>query len=543
MPFTLRELLALPALRSRLVSGAAGLDRPVRWAHVCELPDPTEWLGEGDLLMSTGLGIPAAPSEQRRYVQRLMEAGLAGLMIGEDMQAPADLAALCDAAEHLDFPLVFTEYGVPFAAVTRAIADAGRSIERERHLALQRIYETARLSLGGLGLAPLLARLEKDVAAALHLIDSRTLAPWDEALPALGESAQLAIRQTRAEGRTGLSPMLQRYPHPDGEMLGMALPSKPDCLLVVRAGELPDYALLHHLLAIVGIELERMHVESERRLRLGSELLDDLLNGRAASHQAEQRLQALMPGLPLTALQLCIARMPLEDAPGREDILQRWGQRGLLRIQGHEIVLLQPAERIGELQAELGAELGASNPVERPERFADALREARLALAHAGPRMPLILYATLGPGAPWLPRSLDEAERTARQTLGPLLEQERAQGAPLLHSRRSFSKRIAPGRRPPSAYMSTSRPWCIACGVSKRSRAVPWTAPKTSPFSGSPCGRLASRESGRREEAASGRRQKHKGPLDFSRGPFVVWRIRRDSNPRPLPSEGSTLSS
>lgn len=61
MPFTLRELLALPALRSRLVSGAAGLDRPVRWAHVCELPDPTEWLGEGDLLMSTGLGIPALP--------------------------------------------------------------------------------------------------------------------------------------------------------------------------------------------------------------------------------------------------------------------------------------------------------------------------------------------------------------------------------------------------------------------------------------------------------------------------------------------------
>lgn len=438
MPFTLRELLALPALRSRLVSGAAGLDRPVRWAHVCELPDPTEWLGEGDLLMSTGLGIPAAPSEQRRYVQRLMEAGLAGLMIGEDMQAPADLAALCDAAERLGFPLVFTEYGVPFAAVTRAIADAGRSIERERHLALQRIYETARLSLGGLGLAPLLARLEKDVAAALHLIDSRTLAPWDESLPALAESARLAIRQTRAQGRTGLSPMLQRYPHPDGEMLGMALPSEPDCLLVVRAGELPDYALLHHLLAIVGIELERMHVESERRLRLGSELLDDLLNGRAASHQAEQRLQALMPGLPLTALQLCIARMPLEDAPGRDDLLQRWGQRGLLRIQGHEIVLLQPAERIGELQAELGAELGASNPVDRPERFADALREAHLALAHAGPRMPLILYATLGPGAPWLPRSLDEAERTARQTLGPLLEQERAQGAPLLHSLQVF---------------------------------------------------------------------------------------------------------
>ena len=49
MPQSIRHLIALPELRSRLLSGAGGLDRPVRWAHVCELDDPTEWLGEGDL--------------------------------------------------------------------------------------------------------------------------------------------------------------------------------------------------------------------------------------------------------------------------------------------------------------------------------------------------------------------------------------------------------------------------------------------------------------------------------------------------------------
>lgn len=76
MPLNLRDLLGLPERRSRLLSGAAGLDRPVRWAHVCELPDPTEWLGEGDLLMTTGLGIPATAEEQRRYLHRLAEAGL-----------------------------------------------------------------------------------------------------------------------------------------------------------------------------------------------------------------------------------------------------------------------------------------------------------------------------------------------------------------------------------------------------------------------------------------------------------------------------------
>ena len=44
------------------------------------------------------LGIPVALEEQRRYVRDLQEAGLAGLMIGEGMQAPADLQGLQEAA-------------------------------------------------------------------------------------------------------------------------------------------------------------------------------------------------------------------------------------------------------------------------------------------------------------------------------------------------------------------------------------------------------------------------------------------------------------
>ena len=77
MALDVSDILALPELRTRLVSGAQGEKRRVRWAHVCELADPTEWLGDGDLLMTTGIGIPPAPQDQRAYVQRLANAGLA----------------------------------------------------------------------------------------------------------------------------------------------------------------------------------------------------------------------------------------------------------------------------------------------------------------------------------------------------------------------------------------------------------------------------------------------------------------------------------
>ena len=41
-----------------LIAGAGGADRLVTWAHVCDLPDPWSWVRPGDLLMTTGDGLP-----------------------------------------------------------------------------------------------------------------------------------------------------------------------------------------------------------------------------------------------------------------------------------------------------------------------------------------------------------------------------------------------------------------------------------------------------------------------------------------------------
>lgn len=298
MPQSIRHLIALPELRSRLLSGAGGLDRPVRWAHVCELDDPTEWLGEGDLLMTTGLGIPSDAERQRRYVRRLAEAGLAGMMIGENMEAPSDLDALRETAEALGFPLILTHYGVPFAAVTRAIVDAGQKDEYERRNALARIYESARLSMQGLGLPALLQRLGKDVRSSLYLIVPDTLAAWQPGLPGLPVELADALRNRRRE-QAEPQPMVLRHPLAEGEALSIGIPSDRNCLLIALGERLPDYSLLHHLTAVLGIEIERLRVESERHLRLGSELLDDLLQRRLYREQAEERLEELLPGLDL----------------------------------------------------------------------------------------------------------------------------------------------------------------------------------------------------------------------------------------------------
>src|SRR5882757_7287170 len=54
-----RELLTAAELGLRVLAGASALGREVSWAHVSELVDPTEFLQGGELLLLTGVSMPA----------------------------------------------------------------------------------------------------------------------------------------------------------------------------------------------------------------------------------------------------------------------------------------------------------------------------------------------------------------------------------------------------------------------------------------------------------------------------------------------------
>ncbi|MCY1482833.1 Purine catabolism regulatory protein-like family protein [compost metagenome] len=437
MPLSIHDIIESAPLRTRLLGGSAGLSRRLRWAHVCELADPSEWLGEGDLLMTTGIGIPPEADAQRLYVERLAQAKVAGLMIGENMQAPADIEALREAAERLGFPLLLTHYSVPFSAVTRAILDAGRQEEFDRRNAIAHVYESARMGLRGIGVGALLERLHKDVQASLYLFDARSLGSWLQGLQPLPEEWRQALLARRLELR-GAAPAVLRCTRADSadEALVMALPTQPACEILASGGELLDYGLLHHVVAVLGIELERLQVEQERQLRLGSELLDDLLQQRLAERAARERLEQLQ--CPAEQAVMALAR-PGELAGDWQQQLRRQGLEFLVRSQGQELmVLLADPDSAARLQAALGCPLGLGNPLGHPARALEALREARLALAHASTQRPLVAYASAQAEQPWLPGSLDEAARVHRSVLGPLLDYDQQQGTQLHQTLRVF---------------------------------------------------------------------------------------------------------
>lgn len=437
MPLRITDIIDMPELRTRFLAGGQGGERMIRWAHVCELPDPTEWLGEGDLLMTTGIGIPGDPGVQTAYIEKLSSSGLAGVMIGENMQAPEDLSALCAAADALGFPVLLTQYDVPFSSVTRAVIDASRKEEFDRRNAISRLCVSARLAIEGLSLEKLLLRLAEDVRAKLVLLDSqeatRAWLPKGSDIP---KKLQEAMKRQPPDA-SDAQPVIRRYTVDEEEVLATSVPSRRGSILLIRQTENHwlDYSLLYHLAAVLGISIERLHMETERALRIGSQLLDDLLNSRLAPYDMGKQLE--QSGLRIESACLAVAR------PGQQRLTE-WGfQFGqidlpiLLRPHGDELIVLLPMEAVSDAQEVLGTHIGFSNAIGNFERLPEGLREARLALVHAGER-PVLAYAEIVDKVPWLPDNLDEAARTFQRVLGPLAAYDATHDTPLLHTLEIF---------------------------------------------------------------------------------------------------------
>lgn len=68
----LREILNNPSLKNaRLIAGAGGLDRIVKYVNVMEVPDILEWVKEGELLLTTVYAIRNDIGAQSRLIPEL----------------------------------------------------------------------------------------------------------------------------------------------------------------------------------------------------------------------------------------------------------------------------------------------------------------------------------------------------------------------------------------------------------------------------------------------------------------------------------------
>ena len=312
-----------------LVAGADAADGPIRWVHISELEDPTQWLSGGELLLTTGIQLSGA-ARQRRFVALLAGHDVAGLGLGTGFEHKRMPKALVDEAEKRGMPLFEVPYEMPFIAITeRAFA----LLVNEQYAVLERsaqVHERLeRLVIEGRGLEAVLGSLATAIGGSAIVQDAagRELArqpskggPSAAALKAL--SGEVATRRATAS----LTTFEPRHPSLADSALAVPVPGRrggaPVAWLVVTSqrGPLGDFERLtaRQGSIVVGLELMRERVVRETERRLAGDLLAEALTGHLDPDELRGRLRPFGIGAEAAVLVF-----ELEDTHAGEQTLEQ----------------------------------------------------------------------------------------------------------------------------------------------------------------------------------------------------------------------------
>ncbi|MBD0840135.1 PucR family transcriptional regulator [Streptomyces sp. TRM68416] len=290
MPPTLASLVHHSALKLTVRAGEDRLDVPVRWAHVSELADPVPYMEGGELLLITALKLDAEdPEAMRRYVKRLVGAGVVGLGFAVGVNYEDIPAALVEAAEQEGLPLLEVPRRTPFLAISKAVsaaiaADQYRAVTAG--FAAQRELTKQALTDGPEGLLAALAA-QVDGWAALYDASGAVVATAPEW--AGRRAARLTADVERLRDRPAPASSVVGGPGPDNsdnedrvELHSLGTGRRPRAALAVGTaaalGTAERYAV-HSAIALLTLTTERSRSLHAAEQRIGAAVLRMLLAG------------------------------------------------------------------------------------------------------------------------------------------------------------------------------------------------------------------------------------------------------------------------
>ncbi len=429
----IRNLLDMPALGTSLIAGTGGLARAVLWAHSCEMPDPAQWLGPDELLMTVGLCVPTDPADQVAFIGRLDDGGLAGLAIGDELLAPPISPVMLEEADRRDFPVLLISHKVPFVAIGRTVAAANSSILTQQMLTLNRLYRV--LIDRAEAQEPFLVRLEKIFGVRMCVLDLSTAAILLPGSLAPDDKIAGRVRQKLHLDGPG-------NPDPHRQVAGdeiriWKIPSRHEAVLALdeQGGTMLDSFTALHLRDAVAVEVDRLMAAKLGLIARGTQLMASLLSGQVRPENASPAAT----DLGLTGPAFSVLAVP---ADGSDDLALMLAVSGIANAsaahQGHLVCWLnsQDADAACELLLPLCERIGVSAAVPGIRDVLDAIRAAGWALGsiREGERR-VAHYADTALSL--LPRSAGEAREVVRKVLGPLFP-ESGEGTPLFDTLRCF---------------------------------------------------------------------------------------------------------
>ncbi|MBI0375469.1 PucR family transcriptional regulator [Streptomyces albiflaviniger] len=412
---TVGDLLGMPTLGQRLLAGSQGLDRPVLWAHSCELPDPWRWLGPGELLMTVGLCVPEDAETQVEFIRRLADASLAGVTIGDDDPAPALSHEMLTEADRLGFPLLRTSLAVPFVSLGRTVALAGSTRQVQQLQLLSRLYRV----LTGLETTSTeaLERIESVFGARLAVVDVVHHGAVLEGSLKVATEVVVDLCARAAEAKLPVGASLTA----SSSVKAWPLPTQRPTLLMLEEGpvDLLDAFLVGHLRQAVTASVNGVLADAAARAARAEQLFSAVLVGDVAVEVV--RDEAVYLGLEGSKLVSFAATTTRAD-----DAVAALGAKGLRflprRTQGRLVCCVREVDLDAALSTVRSTvdRVGISLAFGSLQQLRQAQRNALWALSTTSGGTPIASYADVRGSI--VPRDVGVATELSNAVLGALLD-------------------------------------------------------------------------------------------------------------------------
>ncbi|MBL8057239.1 MAG: PucR family transcriptional regulator ligand-binding domain-containing protein, partial [Anaerolineales bacterium] len=354
VPFTVADALQLEVFQTAcLLAGAAGLERPIQWVHIVEIPDVARWVKGGELLLTDARTLAADFERQPGLVEALHGLGLAGLVfsrMGEVISLPEALLA---AADRLGLPVIEVPFECHYVEVTEVILR--RLVDREGALIRQAMTTHLRLThvvLQGGDLLDLAKALAELVACAVRVESPEFQTLAYTAGPAAAHPHQLPYSLGRYPA-AGLPASLRPNPKPT------RVPAPPDdpearawivapvvvagevlAYLTLREAERPlndlDLQTVESAATVAALILVRRQAIEETEARFQGDLLAQLVDGTFQENALMQRNLARY-GLSGEREHQVLVLESAEGAPLQDRALQAGLQRAVAGLGLHKL--------------------------------------------------------------------------------------------------------------------------------------------------------------------------------------------------------------
>lgn len=370
MPVTVNRLLDRADLGLRLLSGTTPPDDAITWVAATDLENPTPFLADGNVVLTTGRQFQGARAIDRQdaaisaYVERLRRFGIRAIGFGSNVFTEVP-PALISACEQQQMPLFDVPYRTPFLAIIRYVADLVAAEAHER--AVWAADAQRAISIAALrddGLAASITELARRLRRGVSLFDARGdvlhARPEQGHPSAVADDAErMLTRGVRAASTSDTGVLLQTIGR-GGDLRGVLAVDGP----LDHAAQ----SVVAAVVALAGMALERQRSLVDTALRLRTGAWRSLCAG-------DHRLAADLAGDEVLAATFTVG-MLRDDALSRAELTARSDL--FVALDAGHLVVINPATTWAET---LYAEHGIPSGLSRPATAAQAPRAAQEAAA------------------------------------------------------------------------------------------------------------------------------------------------------------------